>query len=214
MDRKTILLSTIELALQLQSPPGPLASDHVNNLGQLGLSDQDTFELVRQLSANGEIELEWGGKIKSAHRHHSSSSIYLGPNATYVGAGAQIHHSAVGAHAQVQLPQTSQIIKAEILASLTAALDKLSGETAKISADQQQNYQQLTELTRTMQQQLVKEEKPDKNQLSQKLDEADKALSVLEKAEKLGTSVAPHVPRLWELLHHAYSTLSIYLGGS
>jgi hypothetical protein len=220
MDQKAVLLSTIESALQLQSPPAPLSADHVNRLGrQLGLTDQQTFEFIRQLSAEDEIDLAWGGTVRAVRRH--KPSIYLGPNATYIAENVQFHApAAVGAGASIRISNAPEQDRAEIVAALTAALDKLTAESARISDEHQRNYQQLADLTRTIQQELLAQDKNDKldkpeaSTLTQNLEKANKTLDAIEKAEKLGTSVAPHLPYLWNLLHHAYAAVSTYLGGS
>src|SRR5580704_3579013 len=100
MNQKTVLLATIEAALEIRSQAGPLLAQEVNRLGrQLGLSNEHTCDLVRQLSAEGKLNLEWGGAVKSGCPETAAPSVYLGANATYVGPGAQVQNSAVGAGA-------------------------------------------------------------------------------------------------------------------
>jgi hypothetical protein len=64
-----------------------------------------------------------------------------------------------------------------------------------------------------MQQQLLKGEKPDKSGLAEKLDEAEKGLSLVERAGTVGTAVATRLPQVWHTLHEVYGALRIYLGG-
>lgn len=216
MNQRAVLLATIEAALEIQSRADPLSAPEVTKLGrQLGLSDERTCDLVRELSADGKVDLQWGGAVKSVQREPSASSIYLGAHATYVGPGAQIQNSAVGAGAHVQITahsqQTPEEALTQIVAALTVPLDKLTVELTGTSLVQEQAYRQLVELTEALQQQLLGNEKPDKNALSKKLAEADAALGMLEKAGKLGTAAAPYLPHVWNMLHHAFQSLSGYL---
>jgi hypothetical protein len=102
--------------------------------------------------------------------------------------------------------------RAQIVAWLTVPIEKLTVELASMTQAQQETYRQLIEPTKVIQQQLLPTEKADKNILAEKLGEADKALGVLEKAGKLGTAAAPYLPQLWNMLHHAFQSLSGYLG--
>jgi hypothetical protein len=217
MNQKAVLLATIEAALEFRAQSDPLPAQEVSRLGQqLGLSDESTYDFIRQLSAEGKVNQEWGGAVRSARTEPSARSVYLGPNATYVGERAQVQNSAVGASAHVQIaPQSFQMTeegRAQIVAWLTVPIEKLTVELASMTQAQQETYRQLIEPTKVIQQQLLPTEKADKNILAEKLGEADKALGVLEKAGKLGTAAAPYLPQLWNMLHHAFQSLSGYLG--
>jgi hypothetical protein len=218
MNEKAVLLATIEAALEIRLQSGPLPAQEVSRLGlQLGLSDESTCDLVRQLSAEGKVNLEWGGAVKSVRRE-PGAAVYLGSNATYVGPGAQIQNSAVGAGAHVQInPRAFQMPEeslTQIVAMLTVPIERLVIELNSMTQSQQQTCRHLIEPTEALQKQLLSSERPDKNALAEKLGEADRALGVLERAGRLGTAAAPYLPQVWNMLHHAFQSLSGFLGNS
>jgi hypothetical protein len=215
MDRKPLVLATIESTLMLQTRADLLSAEQVNELGrQLGLTDRDTFELVRQLSVDDKINLEWGGKVKKAMPKQELHPIHLEQGATYVGPGAQINQSAVGSNASVAISGLSEKNLTEIIAALTSTNVKLSAISDGVPAEFREEFQKLTDAVKQIQQQLLSSEKPEKETLGKRLDEAGKALSVLEKAGNLGMMAAAHLPQIWETLHHAFQTLGNYIGGS
>lgn len=217
MNQKAVLLATIEAALEIRSPVGPLPAQELSRLGrQLGLSDERTRDLVGQLSHEEKVDLEWGGAVKSVLRESGTPSIYLGPNATFVGHGAQIHQSAVGAHARVQIASPSSLIAPEsltqIAAILTVSLDKLTAELNGMTQAQQQICGQLIPLVEAVQKQLLSKDGTQKGSIIGKLEEAEKALGLIDKVGKFGTAAAPYLPRAWEMLHHAIQSLSAIPG--
>ena len=215
MDKKAVLLATIESALKLQPSAAPLSAEQVGELGQkLGLSVRDTLETVRQLSADEEIDMEWRGKVRGVRRKPEGASISLGPNAIYIGPLTHIQNSAVGAGAHVEVSKAPQEDLTQIVGKLTAALDSLSVYLSGATAEQQQTCRRLLDVTEATQQQLLQNDEPDKASLGRQLDEADKALGLLEKAGKLGATITPQLPLAWDMLRHAYRALSVYLGGS
>jgi hypothetical protein len=136
MDRRGILLQTIESALKLESPDGLLSAQTVNDLGrQLGLTDRDTFEFVRQLSDEDAIELDWGGNVRSVRRSKERPSIHLEKGAIYIGDDTSIHNAAVGAGARVRIAGGSDQNLIPIVAQLTAAIEKLTAESASIQGE-------------------------------------------------------------------------------
>jgi hypothetical protein len=217
MDQKAVLLATLEAVFDTRSPNDPpLPAETINKLGrQLGFSDETTFHLIGQLSAEGKVALEWGGDISSVRRDVSPLSVYLGANATYLGPGAQVHGSAVGANAQVQAPHESQNLDAnmvKIVAALTASIDKLASQLTGTTGEQRQTGEQLIEIAKGLQEKLLENDKSDKSALSKKLGEADQALGVIAKAGKLSAAAAPYLPQMWSVVHTAVRSLSAHLG--
>jgi hypothetical protein len=209
MDRKAVLLATIESALSLEPKGGRLSAKKVNDLGRrLGLSDEDVFEFVRQLSSEGAIDLEWGGNVKSVRPETKRPSIHLEEGATYVGDGASANNAAIGAHARVLTANESDQKLIPIVAQLTVAIEKLTLESASLQAEYLKAFQQVISLNQSMVQQLLKGEKVDKSGLKEKMDEAEGALKITDHMITIGANFAAR----WPMLHQVYEALKNYLG--
>jgi len=216
VDTRAFLLAALESLAKASPAKAAISAAEVNNLGHnLGLSDVDTLQIIRQLDAEGRIKVEWGGEVKFLPRSRSTT-IHLERGATYVGkrasigAGAAIGNNAIAAGA-ARNPQPTSPLQLQAIADFTAAITLLSQSMAGAKSDAQPELRKLIEETEAVLPQL-RSKTSDKATLKDRLDEADKALGLLSKTASIASAAIPHLPKVLEMFQSGWNAVSILVG--
>jgi hypothetical protein len=219
-DRQSLLLRTINSALELTPNNDKLLADQVNGLAeQLGFAPEQTLQMVEELREAGLVELHWPGNISITSQGRSALSpprtgadhIELAPYAIYIGANAQIgRDAAIGPNAmaasavRIEGGQPSEI--ARVMADLVAARQHLISGQTTLPADAQKITQQLAEEANGIQT-AIGEPALNKQSVEERL---DRAKIILEKLGGLTAAASTLKPAL-TVLHRSFDWLNGYL---
>jgi hypothetical protein len=215
LDNRTLLLETLKSMLQTSRKVAISASE-TNDVGlSLGLAEAETLQLIRQLDAEGYVQIEWGGAVKLLSRSESKT-IHLDKGATYIGDGAFIGAGiAVGSNAMaagaVRYFQSTSQTQMQAISDLTAAISLLTHLTGRMQSEVTPELKTLIEETRAVLPELRKDA-PDKNKIKDRLDEVDKATGILSKVVTMASGASQVSPQVLDLFHKGWQAIASFIG--